>query len=111
MRTRGHGTIINVASIAGFVTQGHYSAIKAYVVTLTESLAVELRGSGVRVCALCPGYVRTEFHERAGIKGSSIPGPLWMDADQLVADCLRDVERGKVISVPQARWGLSLIHI
>lgn len=105
MRTRGHGTIINVASIAGFVTQGHYSAIKAYVVTLTESLAVELRGSGVRVCALCPGYVRTEFHERAGIKGSSIPGPLWMDADQLVADCLRDVERGKVISVPQARWG------
>jgi len=104
MRARGAGTIINVASIAAFVTQGHYSAIKAYVVALTESLAVELRGTGVRVTALCPGYVRTEFHARAGIKGSSIPGPLWLDADALVAQCLRDVERGRVLSVPQARW-------
>lgn len=104
MKARGHGTIINVGSIAGFVTQGHYSAIKAYVVSLTESLAVELRGSGVRVCVLCPGYVRTEFHSRAGINGSSIPDPLWMDADALVADCLRDVERGVVVSVPMVRW-------
>jgi len=104
MRSRGHGTIINVASVAAFVTQGHYSAIKAYDVSLTESLAVELAGSGVRVCALCPGYVRTEFHERAGISGSSIPGPLWLDADALVAQCLRDVERGRVVSVPQLRW-------
>lgn len=104
MRVRGHGTIVNIGSISGFITQGHYSAIKSYVQVLTESLAVELRGTGVRVCVLCPGYVRTEFHARAGIKGSSIPGPLWMDADALVADCLRDVERGKVISVPQARW-------
>jgi len=104
MKARGRGTIINVASIAGFVTQGHYSAIKAYVVALTESLAVELRGTGVRACVLCPGYVRTEFHARAGIKGSSIPGPLWMDADALVAACLADVDRGKVISVPMVRW-------
>ena len=104
MRDRGHGTIINVASVAAFVTQGHYSAIKSYVVSLTESLAVELAGTGVRVCALCPGYVRTEFHDRAGIAGSSIPGPLWLDADELVAACLRDVERGRVVSVPQLRW-------
>ncbi len=104
MRARGHGTIVNVASVAAFVTQGHYSAIKAYVVSLTESLAVELAGTGVRVCVLCPGYVRTEFHARAGIKGSSIPGPLWLDADALVAECLRDIARGKVVSIPQARW-------
>ncbi len=104
MKARGHGTIVNVASVAGFITQGHYSAIKAYVTSLTESLAVELRGTGVRVCALCPGYVRTEFHERAGIKGSSIPGPLWMDADALVAECLADIEKGRVVSVPQRRW-------
>lgn len=104
MKARGHGTIVNVASVAAFVTQGHYSAIKAYVVALTESLAVELAGSGVRVTALCPGYVRTEFHERAGIRGSSIPAPLWLDADALVAECLRDVERGKVVSIPQYRW-------
>lgn len=104
MRDRGRGTIINVASIAGFVTQGHYSAIKAYVVALTESLAVELKGSGVQVTVLCPGYVRTEFHARAGIKGSSIPDPLWMDADALVRDCLRDVAKGVIVSVPQVRW-------
>jgi short-subunit dehydrogenase len=109
MIARGGGTIVNVASIAGFVTQGHYSAIKAYVVTLTESLAVELRGTGVRVCALCPGYVRTEFHARAGIPGSSVPGPLWLGADALVAACLRDVEAGRVISVPSARW--RAIHV
>lgn len=104
MSARGTGTIVNVASVAAFVTQGHYSAIKAYVVSLTESLAVELAGTGVRVCVLCPGYVRTEFHARAGIKGSSIPDPLWLDADALVAECLRDIERGKVVSVPQWRW-------
>lgn len=105
MSARGHGTIINVSSIAGFITQGHYSAIKAYVVSLTESLAVDLKGTGVRVCVLCPGYVRTEFHSRAGIAGSSIPDALWLDADMLVAACLKDVERGRVISVPQYRWG------
>ena len=104
MKRRGHGTIVNVSSVSAFVTQGHYSAIKAYVVSLTESLAVELKGSGVRVCVLCPGYVRTEFHERAGIRGSSIPDPLWLDADALVAECLRDVERGKIVSIPQVRW-------
>lgn len=104
MTERRGGTIINVGSVAGFITQGHYSAIKAYVTALTESLAVELAGTGVRVCVLCPGYVRTEFHARAGIAGSSIPGPLWLDADALVADCLRDVERGRVVSIPQVRW-------
>ena len=104
MKARGHGTIVNVASVAAFVTQGHYSAIKAYVVSLTESLAVELKGTGVRVCALCPGYVRTEFHDRAGIRGSSIPDPLWLDADALVAECLADIERGRVVSIPQHRW-------
>lgn len=104
MRARGRGAIINIGSVAGFVTQGHYSAIKAYVVSLTESLAVELAGSGVTATVLCPGYVRTEFHSRAGIRGSSIPGPLWMDADALVADCLADVARGRVVSVPMVRW-------
>lgn len=104
MKARGSGAIVNVASVAGSVTQGHYSAIKAYVRVLTESLAVELRGSGVTVCALCPGYVRTEFHQRGGIKGSSIPGVLWLDADRVVADCLRDVERGRVLSVPSRRY-------
>jgi uncharacterized protein len=104
MRQRGSGTIINVSSTAGFVTMGGYSAIKAWVTTYTESLATELHGSGVNVTALCPGWVRTEFHERAGIKIHAIPDLLWLDADRLVADCLQDAAAGKVISIPSKRY-------
>jgi len=104
MRQRGVGTIINVSSTAGFVAMGGYSAIKAWVTTYSESLANELSGSGVTVTALCPGWVRTEFHERAGIRIGSIPDLLWLDADRLVADCLKDVAAGKVISIPSKRY-------
>ncbi len=73
MRERGHGAIVNVSSTAGFVTMGSYSAVKAFVTSLSEGLANELHGTGVTVTALCPGWVRTEFHTRAGIRSSSIP--------------------------------------
>jgi short-subunit dehydrogenase len=98
------GTIINVSSTAGFITTGNYSAIKAWVTTFTEGLANELKGTGIQVTALCPGWVRTEFHERAGIGASSIPNLMWLDAEQLVAACLRDVKRGKMISIPTVRY-------
>jgi short-subunit dehydrogenase len=104
MRRRGGGTIINVSSTAGFVTLGNYSAIKAYVTTYTEALACELAGSGVTATALCPGWVRTEFHQRASIQTGGIPGPMWLDADSLVAKCLEDVAAGKVISIPSLRY-------
>jgi len=104
MRERGHGAIINVSSTAGFVAMGSYSAIKAWVTTFTEALAIELAGTGVTVTALCPGWVHTEFHERAEINASKIPGPLWLDADVLVAGCLDDVAKHKVISIPSARY-------
>jgi short-subunit dehydrogenase len=104
MRERGHGVIINVSSTAGFLAMGGYSAIKAWVTAYSEALANELRGSGVTVTALCPGWVRTEFHERANIHVSRIPGLLWVDADRLVADCLVDVDRRKVISIPSRRY-------
>jgi uncharacterized protein len=104
MHQRGAGTIINVSSIAGFLATGGYAAIKAWVTTYTESLANELHGSGVTVTALCPGWVRTEFHERANIKISSLFDLLWLDADRLVADCLEDVVAGKVISIPSKRY-------
>ncbi|MEF2976003.1 SDR family NAD(P)-dependent oxidoreductase [Subtercola sp. YIM 133946] len=104
MRSRGTGTIINISSTAGYITMGSYSAIKAWVTSYTEGLAVELAGSGVQVTALCPGWVHTEFHERAGIRESSIPGFLWIDVDELVAECLSDVAKGKVISIPSARF-------
>lgn len=106
MRARGRGAIVNVSSTAGYVTMGSYSAVKAFVTSLTEGMATELHGTGVTVTALCPGWVRTEFHERAGIGVSSIPGFLWLDADRLVETALRDVRRGRVISTPSARYRL-----
>lgn len=104
MRRRGGGAIVNVSSTAGFVTMGSYSAIKAWVTTYSEGLANELTGTGVRVTALCPGWVRTEFHQRASISTGSIPAPLWLDADRLVAQCLTDVAKGVVISIPSRRY-------
>ena len=104
MHQRGAGTIINVSSTAGFMRMGGYSAIKAWVTAYSEGLANELHDTGVKVVALCPGWVRTEFHERAEINISSIPDPLWLDADRLVAVCLKDAEAGKVISIPSKRY-------
>jgi short-subunit dehydrogenase len=70
----------------------------------SESLSSELAGTGVTVTALLPGWVHTEFHERAKIRKSSIPEALWLDADDLVAACLRDSERGRAVSIPSARY-------
>jgi uncharacterized protein len=104
MRERGHGTIINVSSTAAFATLGSYSAIKSWVLVYTESLAVELAGTGVQATVLCPGWVRTEFHGRANLNTSAIPDPLWLDVDELVADALADAAKGKVVSIPSVRW-------
>ncbi len=109
MKARGGGTIINVSSTAGYVTMGGYSAVKAWVTVYSEGLANELRGTGVQVTALCPGWVRTEFHQRADIKTSKIPDPLWLDAERLVADCLSDVEKHQVISIPSKRYKVLIL--
>ncbi len=106
MRERGAGKIINVSSSAGFLTMGAYSAIKACVTVYSEGLSNELHGSGVTVTALCPGWVRTEFHQRAEINTRSIPEQLWLNADDLVAEALTDADAGKVISIPSRRYGV-----
>ncbi|WP_309711863.1 SDR family NAD(P)-dependent oxidoreductase [Pseudolysinimonas sp.] len=107
MRARGRGRIINVSSTAGFVAMSSgYSAVKAWVTSFSEGLSNELHGTGVTVMALCPGWVHTEFHERAGISKGGIPGWLWLDADKLVRSALRDAERGTVISIPSVRYKL-----
>ncbi|MCA0335263.1 MAG: SDR family oxidoreductase [Actinobacteria bacterium] len=104
MKARGHGRIINVSSVASFIASGTYSAAKSWVTVFSEGLAGELAGSGVTVTALCPGFVRTEFHERAQIRDDAFPDFLWLDAPSLVRDCLEDVDQGKVISVPSLTY-------
>ena len=104
MRDRGHGAVVNVSSVAGFAPMGTYGAAKAWCTMFTEYLAAELHGTGVTATALCPGFVRTEFHSRARIDMSRNPGWLWLDPDDLVEDCLRDVRAGRVVSVPSLRY-------
>jgi len=104
MRQRGHGAIINVSSVAGFISSGSYSAAKSFVTVFTEGLATELAGTGVTATALCPGFTHTEFHQRAGVNMSRIPDFMWLESDRLVRDCLDDVAKGKVVSVPGAQY-------
>jgi hypothetical protein len=107
MVERGRGDIINVSSVSGFaaVMPGStYPASKAWVINFSESLALGVRGSGVRVLALCPGYTRTEFHDRAGIDTSRMPGWLWLSAEDVVREALRDLHRGRLVSVPGLRY-------
>jgi short-subunit dehydrogenase len=77
-----------------------YAASKAYVTALSEALAAEFTDRGVVVTALCPGFTRTEFHQRAGIDTGGIADRLWLDADALVDAGLADHRRKRPISVP-----------
>ncbi|MET8335407.1 SDR family NAD(P)-dependent oxidoreductase [Streptosporangium canum] len=104
MRERDRGAVVNVASVAAFFTRGTYSASKAWVVNFSESVASELTGTRVRVMALCPGFVRTEFHDRASMDTSGIPGFLWLSADNVVDEAMRDLARGRRVSIPDIRY-------
>jgi len=103
MLTRGHGGVINVSSLAGESASPYtatYAATKAFVTSFSEALSEELRGSGVRVQALLPGFTRTEFQERAGIDARTIPGFAWMEPEAVVEASLAALEKGQVVCIP-----------
>ncbi len=109
MVARGAGLILNVSSVAGYAPRPNnatYAASKAWVTLFSEALALQLEGTGVHVCAICPGFTRTEFHQRAGADMSAVPAWMWLAADDVVRAGLRDAERGRSISVPSARYKL-----
>lgn len=107
MVERGSGAIVNVSSVAGFApgTRGAtYSASKAWVTNFSESLHLQYGALGVQVLALCPGFTRTEFHSRAEMDVSGIPDRLWLQADDVVAEALRDLAAGKALSIPGLQY-------
>jgi short-subunit dehydrogenase len=104
MKERKSGIIVNVSSVASFIAGGHYSASKSYLTVLSESLHTEMGSRGVTVTALCPGFTRTEFHQRAGMKMNALPGFLWLDVDQMVRTGWNDAKNGKAVSVPGMQY-------
>jgi short-subunit dehydrogenase len=104
MTERGHGGVVNVSSVAAFLPRGSYSAAKAWVNSFGAWAAAEYAPRGVTVMTLCPGFVRTEFHQRMDVGRDSAPSFLWLDAHDLVAEALADFDKGKAFSVPSRRY-------
>ena len=104
MIERGHGGVINVASIAGLLPGrgSTYAGSKAFLISLSEGMNEQLKEPGVRMQALCPGFVKTEFHQRAGIDMSPVPKFAYVDVDTVVTKSLADLRANRVVSVPGA---------
>lgn len=104
MLPASHGTIINIASVAGFTPRGSYGAAKAWVISFSRWANIYYRSRGITVTGVAPGFVHTEFHARAAISETSVPRFMWLDAPFLVRRALADVARGKAISIPSVRY-------
>jgi short-subunit dehydrogenase len=104
MKERDSGTIINVSSVAGWIAGGSYSAAKSYLTVMSESLHTELLGTNVNVHALCPGFTRTEFHQRGRMKMTGLPEFLWLDAREVVATAWKSAQKGKALSIPGSQY-------
>ena len=102
MAERGHGGIVNVSSVAAFLPRGSYSAAKAWVNSFSEWAHLEYASRGVKVMALCPGFTKTEFHERMQVTRGD--GFMWLDVEFLVSTSLKDFEKGRVYSIPGAQY-------
>ncbi|HWV49947.1 MAG TPA: SDR family NAD(P)-dependent oxidoreductase [Microbacterium sp.] len=105
MRGRG-GRIINVASVAGFISRSTYSACKSWLIGFSRWANAEYARDGVTVTALCPGFTHTTFHERMGLAPGheGVPAVMWLDAADVVREGLRDAARGRAVSIPSLRY-------
>ncbi|MFL4475485.1 SDR family NAD(P)-dependent oxidoreductase [Paeniglutamicibacter sp. MACA_103] len=108
MGARGGGRIINVASVAAFTPRGSYSAAKALIVNFSRWANVFYADRGISVTALCPGFVRTEFHDRMGADKSRIPVWGWLTAPDVVRQALADSSAGKSVSIPSTRYKVAI---
>jgi short-subunit dehydrogenase len=100
MKQRNKGVVINVSSVAGYIAGGSYSAAKSYLTVISESLHTELADTNIKVSALCPGFTRTEFHQRGRMSMKGLPNFMWLNSDKLVAKAWSDALKGKAVSIP-----------
>ena len=106
MKERNSGTVINVSSVASFIAGGTYSAAKSYLTVLTEAVNTELKSTNIKVSALCPGFTRTEFHQRGKMKMSGLPDFMWLNSDKLVEQSWKDAQANKPVSIPGWQYKL-----
>jgi short-subunit dehydrogenase len=111
MKERDKGIVINVSSVAGYIAGGSYSAAKSYLTVISESLNTELAATNVKVSALCPGFTRTEFHQRARMSMKGLPNFMWINSDDLVAQSWSDALKGKAVSIPGWQYQLLVFVI
>ena len=104
MLATGSGTIVNIASVAGFTPRGTYGASKAWMLSFSRWANLTYRRRGVAVTAVAPGFVHTEFHDRMQVSKDGVPEFLWLDAVTLVRLALRDVAKGRAVSIPTLRY-------
>ena len=100
MLEKNKGYVINVGSVAAWITSGTYSAAKSYLHSFTESLYAQYASKGINISTVAPGFTRTEFHQRANINISSMPNWLWLEDKKVVKQAIDGVIKGKSLVVP-----------
>lgn len=100
----GSGRILNVSSVAGFILRGTYGASKAWLTSFSRWANLTYKPRGVTVTAVCPGLVRTEFHQRMGMPTAGIPRWMWLQPERVVREALADSAAGRSLSIPSRRY-------